>query len=155
LTSSLMPSPTIARSLVASAGSLGASLVGCCLITASRVHRRAKPILWGIGAFMLFTLIFWIRNVFGAVVVLAWAVALLAIARHSTGRLAIFVLSVLAIQVALNAVFDIRMLFLVHGRSDADTMAQLFLAPAWFWASLWMAASVAMLVSTLRLTRGR
>jgi len=156
LTRSLMPASTLAQGLVASAGYLGASLVGCCLITASRVQRRAKPILWGIGAFMLFTLVFWIRNLFGALVVIAWAVLLLALARQRTGgRLAIFLLSVLAIQVALNAVFDIRMLFLVHGRSDADTMARLFGPPAWIWAGLWMAASVAMLASTLRLTRGR
>src|SRR5262249_29002847 len=155
LTRSPMPASTLAQGLVASAGYLGASLVGCCLITASRVQRRAKPILWGIGAFMLFTLIFWIRNLFGALVVLAWAV-LLALARQRTGgRLAIFLRSVLALQVALNAVFDIRMLFLVHGRSDADTMARLFGPPAWIWAGLWMAASVAMLASTLRLTRGR
>ena len=46
----------------------------------------------------------------------------------------------LAIQVALNAVYNIRILFLVQGgRSDADTMARLFVAPAWFWAGLWMA----------------
>jgi hypothetical protein len=32
-------------------------------------------------------------------------------------------------------------------------MARLFLVPAWFWAGLWMAASVAMLVWTLRVTR--
>jgi hypothetical protein len=60
---------------------------------------------------------------------------------------------VLAIQVALNAVFDIRVLFLVHGASDAQTMARLFLVPAWFWATLWMAMSAVMLVWTLRTTR--
>jgi hypothetical protein len=43
----------------------------------------------------------------------------------------------------------------VNGRSDAETMARLFLAPAWLWASLWMIASVAMLAWTLRVTRGR
>jgi Peptidase M50B-like len=155
LTRSLMPASRLAQGLVASAGYLGASLVGCCLITASRVPRRATPILWGIGAFMLITLVLWIRNPFGALVVLAWAVALLALARRGRGRLAVFALSVLAIQVALNAVFDIRALFLVHGASDAQTMARLFLVPAWFWATLWMAMSAAMLVWTLRATRGR
>ena len=155
LTRSLMPASRLAQGLVASAGYLGASLVGCCLITASRVPRRATPILWGIGAFMLITLVLWIRNPFGAFVVLAWAVALLALARRGRGRPAVFALSVLAIQVALNAVFDIRALFLVHGASDAQTMARLFLVPAWFWATLWMATSVAMLIWTLRVTRGR
>jgi hypothetical protein len=67
----------------------------------------------------------------------------------------VFFLGVLAIQVALNAVFSIRTLFLVRGPSDAETMARLFVLPAWFWAGAWMAISVAMLVSTVKATRGR
>jgi len=155
LTRSLMPSARIAQGLVASAGYLGASIVGCCLMAATRVERRARPILMGIGVFMLITLLFWIRNLFGIVVVLAWAAALMTIARRRTGGVAGFLLSILAIQVALNAVFDIRMLFMVRGPSDAQTMARLFAVPAWFWAGAWMAMSVAMLVWTLRATRGR
>ena len=122
---------------------------------ATRVEKRARPILWGIGAFMLFTLVFWIRNAFGALVVLGWAVTLLALARKGTGRAPRFLLSVLAVQVALNAVYHIRVLFLVNGPSDADTMAQLFVAPAWFWAAGWMILSLAMLAWTLRMTRRR
>jgi hypothetical protein len=104
---------------------------------------------------MLVTLVLWMRNPFGALVVLGWGVTLLALARKGSGGASRFFLSVLAIQVALNAVYDIRVLFLVNGRSDAQTMAQLFLAPAWVWAAVWMAMSVAMLLWTLRVTRGR
>ena len=153
LTRSLVPAGRIAQGLVASAGYLAASLVGCLLMAATRVPKRARPILTGIGAFMLFTLVFWIRNLFGALAVLGWAVALLALARKDTGRAPRFVLSVLAVQVALNAVYDIRILFLVHGRSDAETMARLFLLPAWLWAAAWMVLSIAMLAWTLRMTR--
>jgi Peptidase M50B-like len=156
LTRSLMPASRLAQGIVASAGYLGASLVGCLLLSASRVERRAKPILWGIAAFMLLTLVLWIRNPFGAVVVAAWAVVLFALAgRRASHGVAGFAVTVLAIQVALNAVFDIRTLFFVHGHSDAATMARLFLAPAWVWAALWMVLSVAMLVGTLRVTRAR
>jgi peptidase M50B-like protein len=155
LTRSLMPPGRIARGLVASSGYLGASIVGCLLMAAARVEKRARPILWAIGAFMLFTLVIWMRNLFGALVVLAWGVTLLALARKGSGRGSRFVLSVLAIQVALNAVYNIRVLFLVNGPSDADTMARLFLAPAWFWASAWMLLSVLMLAWTLRVTRTR
>lgn len=153
LTQSLMPPGRIARGLVASAGYLGASAVGCLLMAAARVQKRARPILWAIGAFMLFTVVIWMRNVFGALVVLAWGIALVALARKSSGRASRFLLSVLGIQVALNAVFSIRTLFLVKGPSDADTMARLFAGPAWLWASAWMIASVAMLAWTLRVTR--
>jgi Peptidase M50B-like len=155
LTRSLVPASRIAQGLVASSGYLGASIVGCLLMAATRVERRARPILWGLGAFMLLTVVIWMRNLFGALVVLGWGIALLMLARKGGGRASSFILSVLAIQVALNAVYDIRVLFLVNGRSDAETMARLFLAPAWLWASLWMIASVAMLAWTLRITRGR
>jgi hypothetical protein len=153
LTRSLVPAGRIVQGLVASAGYLAASLVGCLLMAATRVPKRARPILTGIGAFMLFTLVFWIRNLFGALVVVAWAAALLALARKETGRAPRFVLSVLAVQVALNAVYNIRVLFLVHGPSDAQTMARLFLLPAWLWAAAWMALSIAMLAWTLRVTK--
>jgi hypothetical protein len=155
LTRSLVPASRIAQGLVASSGYLGASIVGCLLMAATRVERRARPILWGIGAFMLLTVVIWMRNPFGALVVLGWGIVLLVLARKGSGRASSFILSVLAIQVALNAVYDIRILFLVNGRSDAETMARLFLAPAWVWASLWMMASVAMLAWTLRITRER
>ena len=55
LTRSLVPASRIAQGLVASSGYLGASIVGCLLMAATRVERRARPILWGIGAFMLLT----------------------------------------------------------------------------------------------------
>jgi len=155
LTRSLVPASRLAQGLVASAGYLSASIVGCLLMAATRVERRARPILWGIGVFMLLTVVIWMRNPFGALVVLGWGIALLLLARKGSGRASRFILSVLAIQVALNAVYDIRVLFLVNGRSDAETMARLFLAPAWLWAGLWMIASIVMLAWTLRITRGR
>ena len=74
--------------------------------------------------------------------------------RQSRGTAARFVLSLLAIQVALASVYDIRVLFLLDGgHSDAETMARLFLLPAWLWASLWMLMSVGMLTWTLWMTR--
>jgi hypothetical protein len=156
LTRSLMPASTIAQTIVASAGYLTASVVGCFLLTASRVDRRAKPILWAIGVCMLVTLVLWIRNLFGAVAVAAWAAALLFVGgKRATRGVAGFALSVLAIQVSLNAVFDIRVLFLARGPSDAATMARLTGAPAWAWAAAWMGISVLLLVSTLRATRRR
>jgi hypothetical protein len=156
LTRSLMPASIVAQAIVASAGYLTASIVGCLLLTASRVDRRAKPILWGIGVFMLVTLALWIRNLFGALVVTGWAIALLFLGgKRATHGVAGFAISVLAILVSLNAVFDIRVLFLVRGPSDAWTMARLTGAPAWMWAAVWMGISVFALVSTLRATSGR
>ena len=154
ITRSLMPAGRIARGIVASSGYLGASVVGCLLMAATRIEKRAPAILWAVGAFMLVTLIFWIRNLFGGLAVLTWGAALVALGRRGSGGVPRFVLSVLAIQVALNSVYDIRVLFLVSGgHSDAETMARLFLLPPWLWASTWMLMSVAMLGWTLWITR--
>lgn len=156
LTNSLVPAGRIARGLVASAGYLGAAAVGCLLMIATRVEKWAHLILMSLGAVMLLTLVLWMRNLFGAVVVLAWGVALVALARSGMARVLRFLLSLLAIQVALNAVYDIRVLFSIDGgQSDAATMARLLFLPSWVWASAWMLTSVSMLVATLWLTRGR
>jgi hypothetical protein len=156
LTQSLIPAGRLAGGIVASAGYLGAAIVGCLLMAVTRVERRAHRILLGIGIFMLITLVLWMRNIFGAVVVLAWGIALIALARRGVANAVRFFLSLLAIQVALNAVYDIRVLFLIDRRhSDAATMEQLFLLPSWVWACAWMAMSVAMLVATLWSTRER
>lgn len=156
LTRSLIPSGRIARGLVASSGYLGATIVGCLLMAATRVEKWTRAILRTVGAIMLVTLVIWMRNLFGVVVVLAWGTALLVLARPRRGTASRFVLSLLAIQVALNAVYDLRVLFLVEGgRSDADAMARLFLLPAWVWAGVWMLTSLGMLGGTLWITRVR
>lgn len=156
LTRSLVPASRLARGLVSSAGYLGAAVVGCLLMAATRVERWSHAILYGLGACLFLTLVIWMGNAFGAVVVLAWGLVLVLLARKGVAGAVRFVLSLLAVQVALNAVFDIRVLFLVKGGpSDAATMARLFLLPAWFWASAWMLMSLAMLGATLWLTRGR
>src|SRR5262245_9498326 len=153
LTRSLVPSSRVAGGLVASSGYLGATLVGCLLLAAARVRKWTRGILWTIGALMLLTVLVWIRNPFGIVAVIAGGVALLALGEKGSRGALQFGLSLLAIQVALNAVFDIRVLFhLERAPSDAQTMARLFLVPAWVWASAWMIVSVAMLVLTLRRT---
>src|SRR5262249_768088 len=144
------------RGLVTSAGYLGAAIVGCLLMASTRVEKRAPVILQGIGACMLVTLVLWIRNLFGAAIVLPWPVALIFLPPHPLRDVLRFLLSLLAVQVALNAVYDIRVLFLIRrGHSDAATMAQIFLLPSWFWATAWMVASVAMLSATLWTTDGR
>jgi hypothetical protein len=155
LTRSRIPVGRLSEGVVASAGYLGASLVGCVLIASARVERWARPILWAAGICLLLTGLLWVRNLFGLVVVLAWAAGLLLMGERAGKNATRFVLGLLAVQVALNAVYDVRTLFLVDGPTDATAMAKLFLLPSWVWAGLWMLASVMMLAATLRLTWGR
>jgi hypothetical protein len=157
LTQSLVPSTRLARGFVASAGYLGAAMVGCLLMAATRVEKWAHIILLGAGVCMLVTVLLWMRNLFGVAAVVAWGAALIALARRRRMANAVtFLLSLLAIQVALNSVYDIRVLFLIDdGPSDAATMERLFLLPSWMWATMWMVISIAMLCATIWATRGR
>lgn len=156
LAQNLVPGGRLTQGVVTSAGYLGASLVGCLLMAAARVPRWARAILWVIGASMLVTLVFWVKNFVGVVVVLAWAGGLLFLAHRGSSSASRFLLGLLAVQVALNAVFDIRVLFMAGvGHSDADTMASLFWLPSWLWAGVWMLLSVGMLSWTLWMTRAR
>jgi hypothetical protein len=152
LTHSLLPAGRLARGVVASAGYLGAAVVGCLLMAATRVEHAARAVLGTVATLMLLSLAFWVRNLFGAVAVLTWAAALIVLARRGIGPVPRFGLGLLAVQVALNSVYDIRVLFLVDGASDAATMAELFLAPAWFWAGAWIVTATALLVATSWLT---
>ena len=72
LTLSLVPVSRLPSALVASAGYLGAALVGCLLMAATRVEKRARGILLALGIVMIFTVVVWMRNAFGIAVVLAW-----------------------------------------------------------------------------------
>jgi hypothetical protein len=157
LTQSLVPDTRLAQGIVASAGYLGAAAVGCLLMAATRVEKWAHHILLTLGVCMLITLVFWMRNLFGAGVVLAWGLALIVLARHGVANAVRFFLSLLAIQVALNAVYDVRVLFLIDrgGASDAATMEALFVLPSWVWATSWMLMSLMMLGATLWLTGQR
>jgi len=156
VTQSVVPASRFIQGLVASSGYLGASLAGCLLLAAARRAAWARAIIWAVGAFMLLTLVIWIRNLFGLVVVATWGFALVALARKGSGNVSRFVLSLLAIQVALDSIYDIRVLLLGDGgHSDADAMARLFLLPAWLWAGAWMLMSAGMLGWTLWKTRGR
>jgi len=155
LARSTIPDGRLTQAFVASAGYLGAASVGCLLMAATRAERWARVIVWAITGCLVASAVFWVRNLFGLTMVIAWAAALVVLANRRTATAARFVLGLLAVQVALNAVFDIRVLFLGGiGPTDADAMAAVLLLPAWFWASAWMATSLAMLGGTLWLTRG-
>jgi hypothetical protein len=51
-------------------------------MAATARRAAARTILYGVGAFMLLTVVVWMRNVFGVVVVLAWGLALVTMARR-------------------------------------------------------------------------
>lgn len=121
-----------------------------------RSEKWAQAILLSLGALMLLTLVLWMRNLFGAAIVLTWGVALIALAEKGVANALRFFLSLLAIQVALNAVYDIRVLFLFgRSQSDAATMGATLSAAVVDVGDDVDLMSVAILGATLWMTRAR
>ena len=146
----LVPQTTVRKTLAASAGYLGSALAGSLLIILGRWEKTARFIITCLALALGLSALFFVRNLFGLIAVLAWTAFLglfcLSFSRHAN----VFLLNLLAGMIALNALADIRALYASnlmvngkpHGMSDAHAVAEMLLLPSWFWASLWLALSV-------------
>ncbi len=135
--------------LISSAGYLGATLYGALLLFLLRHKVAERVILLATAAFIgLMTLRFGYANIFTLFWGLLLSGALILAAKHAGARAANFVLSFVAVQCVLNALFDLRTLLnlstpssvVVH--TDALNMAQATGIPALFWAALWIGISL-------------
>lgn len=168
-----MPSGWLSGLLISSAGYLGATAYGTLLLVLIRRAYSARIVLAASAGFVgLMTLFFGLLapvwNVFSARVSfgsVAFTVAsgalltagLLAIAKYSSAKVAQFVLSFLAVQCILNALTDLKTLFLINApvvgsdmQTDAANMAAATGLPAIAWVVIWIAISVAMISVGLR-----
>lgn len=141
--------------IIASAGYLTSAIFGAGLLMMSLQGTRAKTVLAVTAAAILALTAFFTRDPisWGSGIVLT--IGLIWIAIGAGPRFAHFFLSFLAIQCCLNALFDLRTLFLLSAttnvHSDAMTMQQLTAIPAVAWATLWLAISViALFVALVR-----
>jgi hypothetical protein len=129
---------TASRAATASAGYLGAALAAAGLMAAARRPLLHRTVLAVLALAMIVTVALWVRTAFGIIVLLLIAAGLGAIALRGSATIARWALLLLGLQTALNALFDIRALYYVHGMSDAQTMSHLIGLPAAFWATLWL-----------------
>lgn len=133
--------------LISSAGYLGAMAYGALLLIAIRRAIAARYVLACSAAFiLLMTLAYGIwGSLFTVVSGISLGVALLLTARFASKRVASFLVSFLAVQCILNAVFDLKTVFflsspLVGGvHTDAANMAAATGVPAIFWTIVWIA----------------
>ena len=150
----------IGRAAIASAGYTGASLLGAVLLVLGQSERGARRVLFGLGAALLLSLLFWVRNDFGIAAVAAAAGFCLLAARFLPERAALYVVNFIAAQACVNAVLDIRVLFRtqlvingeVVGASDAHNMAAATVGGHLLWAGVWLGWSFACFYVALRVT---
>ena len=153
------PDTLVNNAFIASAGYLGTAVVGAVLLALRRIKNMERISTVGTGVVMILTALLWIRNGFGFVAVLAIGATLVFLGSQLKKEAARFLFSLLAATCSLNSLTSIRVLFSIPGtaqvggqpmHSDAHSVSELLFLPHWFWAGLWLAISVALLVLGLR-----
>ncbi|HEX4951301.1 MAG TPA: M50 family metallopeptidase [Blastocatellia bacterium] len=140
--------------IIASAGYLTSTLYGAALLLACRNGKNAKAGLGLSAALILGMTVVWTSGLFGWIVGIVLTAGLIFFAVVSNPRVAHFFLSFLAVQCCLNALYDLRTLFLLSATtgasSDAMNMQRMTMVPAVVWAVLWLGLSLVVLWLALR-----
>jgi hypothetical protein len=154
----------LSKMFVASAGYLGAMTFGALLLVLIRRTVAARLVLAASGALILLLTIFFgflaplwnlsLPGLFTLVAGVALPLGLLAAARFLSARAAAFLVSFLAVQCVLNAVFDLKNVLLLsafsNAQTDAANMAAATGLPQIFWAAFWVGVGFLILSLALR-----
>jgi hypothetical protein len=140
------------------AGYLGAVAFGAFCLQLGRKPQSGKNGLVLLAAIVLIVTGLWLRPIgegaFGFWMGLAVGVGLLVAARYVSPTTAAFLTSFLAVQLCLNALFDLRDLVWLttntNAPNDAVFMAREYGLFPWFWALMWAGCSLVILGIALR-----
>ncbi len=142
--------------LIASAGYVGAILYGGLMLLLCRQARYAKLALLGTLVLVTLVTVLFVRPLFsfGFLASALTAVALAAALYFFTRRVIHFLVGFLAVESCLNALFDVKTVFLLSAETDvptdAMTLERITHIPAIVWALGWVIASLAILAVVLR-----
>src|SRR5262245_20855424 len=141
--------------LIASAGYLASTAYGAGLLMLLHDGGRAKAVLTVTAALILTLTVFFAANSLSLFIGIALTGLLMWVAIGWSARWAHFFLSFLAVQCCLNALYDLKTLFLISAttniHSDAVNMQNMTMIPAIVWASAWTIVSLLALVIALRI----
>ena len=135
-----------------SAGYLGSMAFGALLLVLIRKAVAARIVLLACGIF-----IFSLTMIYGLFKPLVWMTGWVLIAKFASARVATFFVSFLAVQCVLNALFDLKTVFLLATpyappvANDAMNMANATGIPAIFWTVIWIALALGILWFVMRL----
>ncbi|MEM1395161.1 MAG: M50 family metallopeptidase [Cyanobacteria bacterium P01_H01_bin.150] len=145
----------IGRAIVAAAGLLGPPIAGSILILASRSFKTASISLKILGGFLLFSVLIWVRSLFGIVAILLLGLIILGIGIKGNRWFQGFSIQFLGVQACVSTYNQLDYLFSPTagslGVSDTGQIQQQLLLPYWFWGGLIAVASLVILVQSLRI----
>ncbi len=144
------------RWLVCSAGYVGSAAFGGALLLVAARGVPARVILAVFGILLAALCLLFVRNVFGVGTGLLWSAALVLAGWRLTEPVAAGALTVVALQLILDAFNSLLGLIALstndNVRTDALSMADATGVPALLWACAWALTSVAILIGVLRAT---
>ncbi|HEX8119402.1 MAG TPA: M50 family metallopeptidase [Pyrinomonadaceae bacterium] len=152
------------KMFVSSAGYLGAMTFGALLLVLIRRTVAARIVLAGSAGLILFLTVFFgflaplwnwsLPGLFTLIAGVALPIGLFAAAKYLKPRAAAFLVSFLAVQCVLNAVFDLRNVLYASAftdmHTDAANMASATGVPSVFWVLFWIVTAVFILMLGLR-----
>ena len=159
--SGLMRSQTqgglLAQTFISSAGYLGSTLYGALLLFLIRRAVAARIVLLASAGFILtMTIGYGLWSPFTLASGVLLALGLIAAAKFLRPRAATFLMSFLAVQCVLNALFDLKTLFYLSSpfgnevQTDAANMAAATGIPAFVWSFIWIAVALLILSLAMR-----
>ena len=145
----------IGRAFIAAAGLLGPPIAGAILILASRSFKTASISLKILGGFLLFSVLIWVRSLFGIVAIFILGLVILGIGIKGNRWFQGFSIQFLGVQACISTYHQLDYLFSPTagplGVSDTGQIQQQLLLPYWFWGALIAVASLLILVQSLRI----
>ena len=137
---------------------------GAVLLLLIRRTVAARMVLAGTAALILALTVFFgflapvwnmtLPGLFTLVAGVALPVGLFAVARYAGAKVATFLVSFLAVQCVLNALFDLKSVLLLstftNAQTDAANMARATGVPEIFWAVFWIGVAFLLLSLALR-----
>lgn len=127
---------------VASAGYVGATVVGGALLVASRDAKHAQRALMALGLTLAFALLVLVRaDLVGVLSALIWSILLIVVAKKSTPEWQQGLVAFLGIQQCLTASYSLlilqRLTVSLETQNDAGLLQDATGIPALFWAVIW------------------
>ena len=145
----------IGRAFVAAAGPMGPPIAGGMLILASRSFKTASLSLKILGGVLLFSVLIWVRSLFGIAVILLLGLIILGIGLKANRWFQGFSIQFLGVQACISTYHQLDYLFTRTagplGVSDTGQIQQQLFLPYWFWGGIMAIASLVILVQSLRM----
>ena len=143
------------RALVAAGGLLGPALAGGLIIVLGSRQDTAPWVLAGLSFAIVFSLVFFVRNLFGWIALGLIAAVLGPMAFYGPELPRIFVAQLIGIQFCMASLGTLDYMFTRDFRrngqvinSDTQEIAEVLLLPYWFWGGLIAALSFLVMASS-------